>query len=124
MVRLSPLVAVLFAVASLSCGCGAPTGKGINRDRDRPLPEKEPNRPEALAAEEARVRDLVRELYGPHIQKETITRADGDTILNLSLRDEKRSSLDVNLSRLARKHRQEGLSLAAIKADLKLDDGK
>jgi hypothetical protein len=88
------------------------------------LPEKETNAPESLDADETQVRDLVREVYGPHVLKETIAHSGGDAILNLSLRDEKHSSIDVNLSRLARKHRQERLSLAAIKASLRLDDTK
>jgi len=88
------------------------------------MPETEATPPESIAADEARIRDLVREVYGPHIVKETVTHSGGDTILNLGLRDEKHSSQDVNLSKLARKHRQEGPSLPAIKADLKLDDSK
>jgi hypothetical protein len=123
MFRLSPRVAVLLAAVALSSGCGGPTGKGIHKDRDRPLPEKETTPLESLNAEETQIRDLVRDVYGPHIVNESISRSGGDAVLHLGLRDEKAASRDINLSRLARKKRDEGLSLAAIKASLRSEQG-
>ncbi len=64
------------------------------------------------------MRGLVREVYGEHITAESLSFRDGDAVLTVSLRDEKLASLDVNLSSLARKHREQGLTLAVIKKGL------
>lgn len=74
-----------------------------------------------LTADEALILDAAREVYGDHITDETITQSDGDAILTLALRDEKVSTIDVNLSSLARKHRDEGLTLPVIKLSLRFD---
>jgi hypothetical protein len=72
-----------------------------------------------LTADEAKMRDLVREVYGDKITAERLAFSGTDAVLTVALRDEKVASLDVNLSSLARKHRDEGLSAAVIKLSLK-----
>jgi len=72
-----------------------------------------------LTADESKMRDLVREVYADKITGESLAFKAGDATLTVSLRDEKVTSLDVNLSNLARKHRDEGLSTAVIKLSLK-----
>jgi hypothetical protein len=43
MIRVLPVLALLWAMILGSSGCGGPTGKGIHKDQDRPLPEKKPS---------------------------------------------------------------------------------
>jgi hypothetical protein len=71
-----------------------------------------------LTPDESQMRALVGEVYGTKITAESITFKAGDAILSVTLRDEKVTSLEVNLSNLARKLR-EGLSPAVIKLGLK-----
>jgi hypothetical protein len=77
--------------------------------------------PQQLTTDEKLILDAVREVYGDHITNETIAYSDGNATLTLALRDEKVSTLDVDLSSLARKHRDEGLTLPVIKMSLKFD---
>jgi type II secretory pathway pseudopilin PulG len=72
-----------------------------------------------LTADEQLILDAVREVYGDHITNESIAYSNGDATLALGLREERVSTLNVNLSSLARKHRDEGLTLPAIKMSLK-----
>jgi hypothetical protein len=120
-IRDKPVVAVIWTWALLLSGCGGPTGKGMYKDRDRPLPEAEASPHDSLTASEVRIRELVRQVYGQHIVKETIAHSGGDAVLKLGLRDEKISSLDINLSSLARQFGAEGPTLAALKAALNFD---
>ncbi len=75
--------------------------------------------PRELTADESLVRDLAREAFGERITSEAIVDHNGGMLLTVGLRDAKYVSLQVNLSSLARKHREDGLSPAAIKASLK-----
>ena len=71
-----------------------------------------------LLADEETMRSLVHEVYGDKITAEDIVFRDGDAVMTIALRDEKLRSLEVNLSSLARKHKEQGLSLAVIKKGL------
>ena len=75
--------------------------------------------PRDLTPDEVKIRDLVREVYSDKIVAEKVTIRAGDAILAVRLNDEKVTSLDINLSCLACKHRDEGLSLPVIKLGLK-----
>jgi hypothetical protein len=92
------------------------------KDRDRPLPEIEAGQRDSLTADEVRIRELVRQVYGQHIVNENIIHSGGDAVLKLSLRDEKLSKVDINLSSLARKFGPQGPTLAALKAVLNSDN--
>jgi hypothetical protein len=71
-----------------------------------------------LSTDEESMQNLVHEVYGDRITSESVSFRDGDAFMTITLRDEKLSSLEVNLSSLARKHREQGLSLAVIKKGL------
>ena len=71
-----------------------------------------------LSPEEEQMRGLVREVYGDHIVRETLRRESGDAVLALELREEKLQTAEVNLTGLARKHR-DGTSLMLLKAFLR-----
>lgn len=77
--------------------------------------------PAQLAPGEAEIRDLVREVYAGNIVSERIERNGSDAVLVAELQNEKLKELKINLSSLARKHEQEGLSLPAIKVGLRFD---
>jgi len=84
----------------------------VLRQRRRATTELTPN--------EAKIRDLVREVYASKIVSEAIVRNGSDAVLTVVLHDEKMKSLQVNLSSLARKH-EEGASLPALKTSLRFD---
>jgi hypothetical protein len=71
-----------------------------------------------LSADEETMRSLVHEVYGDKITAESVSLKDGDALMTITLNDEKLRSLQVNLSSLARKHREQGLSLPVIKKSL------
>ena len=73
-----------------------------------------------LTDNEAKVRDLVRQVYGTNILGEQIVRNGSDAVLVVELQNEKLKQLQINLSSLARKH-EEGVSLAVLKASLRFD---
>ena len=75
----------------------------------------------ALTDGETKIRDLVREVYGGNIVGERVERDGPDAVLVAELRNEKLRELRINLSSLARKHEQEGLSLPVIKMSLRYD---
>src|SRR5262249_1187238 len=81
-------------------------------------------RVQELTPDERSIRDLVHEVYGPNIVSERVTYSVDEAALKIRLRDEKVSSLEINLSQLARKHREEGLTLAVIRTGLRFDDLK
>src|SRR5437870_13505122 len=68
-----------------------------------------------LSTDEQKMRSLVNEVFGDKITAEDIVFRDGDAVMTIALRDEKLRSLEVNLSSLARKHKEQGLSIAVIK---------
>lgn len=70
---------------------------------------------------ETKIRDLVREVYAGNIVSERIERNGSDAVLVAELQSEKLKELEINLSSLARKHEQEGLSLPVIKMSLRFD---
>ena len=74
-----------------------------------------------LTAGESKIRDLVREVYAGNIVSERVERDGRDAILFAELRNEKLKRLQVNLTSLARKHEQEGVSLAVLKRSLRFD---
>jgi hypothetical protein len=74
--------------------------------------------PRKLSADEEAMRSLVHEVFGDKITAEDISFKDEDAVMTIALRDENLRSLEVNLSSLARKHKEKGLSLAAIKKGL------
>jgi hypothetical protein len=71
-----------------------------------------------LSTDEETMRSLVHEVYGDKITAESVNFRDGDALMTITLNDEKLRSLEVNLSNLARKHREQGLSLPVIKKGL------
>jgi len=71
-----------------------------------------------LTADEETMGGLVREVYGDRITSETVDFRGADAVLRVTLTDEKLESLEINLSTLARKHREQGLSLPVIKKSL------
>lgn len=74
-----------------------------------------------LTPGETKIRDLVREVYAGNIVSERVERNGSDAVLIVELRNEKLKELKINLSSLARKHEQEGLSLPVIKLSLRFD---
>lgn len=74
-----------------------------------------------LSPGETKIRDLVREVYAGNIVSERVERTGSDAVLVAELRNEKLKELKINLSSLARKHEQEGLSLPVIKMSLRFD---
>lgn len=74
-----------------------------------------------LTPTETKIRDLVREAYAGNIVSERIERNGSDAVLVAELQNEKLKELKINLSSLARKHEQEGLSLPVIKMGLRFD---
>src|SRR5688500_18068418 len=70
-----------------------------------------------LSDAEQKVYRLVCEAYGDAIVSESFVRQDGEVTVQLSLDPTKRSmkSLAINLTSLARKQREEGLSDGALK---------
>jgi hypothetical protein len=71
-----------------------------------------------LSTDEETIRRLIHETYGDKITAESITYKDGDALMTITLRDDKLENLDVNISSLARKHRDQGVSLPVIKKSL------
>src|ERR1041385_881075 len=65
-----------------------------------------------LTEVEQKILRLVREVYGDALLSENLVRQDGEVIVQLSLDPAKRSmkSLAINLTSLARKQQEEGLS--------------
>jgi hypothetical protein len=74
-----------------------------------------------LTTDEKMIRGLVREVYGENIVGETLATKGGDSVLTIRLKNENLATLEINLSSLARKHRDEGLSLAVIKMGLRVE---
>src|SRR4051794_3898951 len=74
-----------------------------------------------LTPGETKIRDLVREVYAGNIVSERVERNGPDAVLVAELQNEKLKELKINLSSLARKHEQEGLSLPVIKMSLRFD---
>jgi len=74
-----------------------------------------------LSRDESAIRNLVREAYGANITSEKLIKNGPDVNFAVQLKNEKIEELNVNLSSLARKHR-EGASLVAIKTSLRFDD--
>jgi len=74
-----------------------------------------------LTAGETKIRDLVREVYTGNIVSERIERHGSDAVLVAELQNVKLKELKINLSSLARKHEQEGLSIPVIKMGLRFD---
>jgi len=74
-----------------------------------------------LTPGETKIRDLVREVYAGNIVSERVERSGSDAVLVAELQNEKLKELKINLSSLARKHEQEGLSLPVIKMSLRFD---
>jgi hypothetical protein len=74
-----------------------------------------------LTPTETKIRDLVREVYAGNIVSERVERNGSDAVLVAELQNEKLKELKINLSSLARKHEQEGLSLPVIKMSLRFD---
>jgi hypothetical protein len=74
-----------------------------------------------LTPSETKIRDLVREVYAGNIVSERVERNGCDAVLVAELQNEKLKELKINLSSLARKHEQEGLSLPVIKMSLRFD---
>ena len=71
-----------------------------------------------LSPVEQQIRELVDEVYNESVVREALEQQGDDVILRIDLRDERLNSLSINLSNLARKHTEEGLSLPAIKQGL------
>lgn len=74
-----------------------------------------------LTSTETKIRDLVREVYADNIVSERVERSGSDAVLVAQLQNEKLKELKINLSSLARKHEQEGLSFPVIKMSLRFD---
>src|SRR3954451_11654969 len=74
-----------------------------------------------LTPGEVQIRDLVREVYAGNIVSERVERNGSDAVLVAELQNEKLKELKINMSSLARKHEQEGLSLPVIKMGLRFD---
>lgn len=74
-----------------------------------------------LTPSENKIRDLVREVYAGNIVSERVERSGSDTVLVTQLQNEKVKELRINLSSLARKHEQEGLTFPVIKMSLRID---
>lgn len=74
-----------------------------------------------LTPTETKIRDLVREVYAGNVVSERVERSGSDAVLVAELQNEKLKELKINLSSLARKHEQEGLSLPIIKMSLRFD---
>ena len=70
-----------------------------------------------LSQAERHVYDLLREVQGHAILSESLAREGGDVKVQLTLDTNKTtvSSLNINLSSLARKQKEEGLSDGAVK---------
>ena len=74
-----------------------------------------------LTPAETKIRDLVREVYADNIVNERVERSGPDAVLVAELQNEKLKELKINLSSLARKHEQDGLSLPVIKMSLRFN---
>jgi hypothetical protein len=74
--------------------------------------------PVTLTPGEEQIRNVVREVYGENIVKESLRRQSGEAILALELKNEKLATAEVNLTSLAKQHEQ-GTSLLLIKAFLR-----
>jgi hypothetical protein len=74
-----------------------------------------------LTVDEMTIRNLVREVYGANIVSERIERRGSEAVLIAELRNEKLKQLQTNLSSLARKHRDEGVSLPVLKTMMRFD---
>ena len=72
-----------------------------------------------LTAAELKVRDAVREVYAGNIVSERVVIEGSDKRLIAELRNENLKELNINLSSLARKLENEGLSVPALKASLR-----
>ena len=74
-----------------------------------------------LSQGETKIRDLVREVYASNILSERVERSGSDAMLVARLQNEKVEELKINLSSLARKHEQEGISLPVIKMSMRFE---
>jgi hypothetical protein len=74
-----------------------------------------------LTPGETKIRDLVREVYAGNIVSERVERSGSDAVLVAELQNESLKELNINLTSLARKHEQEGVSLPVIKMSLRID---
>lgn len=70
---------------------------------------------EELTVDESLMLETVRNAYGEKILSESIADSNGDKVLTIKLRDHQIAETNINLSSLAKKHRDEGLSLPVIK---------
>ncbi|MAT14362.1 MAG: hypothetical protein CMJ46_03735 [Planctomyces sp.] len=71
-----------------------------------------------LTKDEALILETIRENYGEKIIGESITDSNGDKVLRVELGNHDVAEAAINLSSLARKHREEGLTLPVIKMTL------
>jgi hypothetical protein len=71
-----------------------------------------------FSEDEETIRSLVREVNADKITNEDVKYKDGDVILAISQRDSNLANLEVNLSSLARKHREQRVSLPVIRKSL------
>ena len=74
-----------------------------------------------LTSDELKIRELVHEVYGDNITSQSVAINDGDAVLTIGLQNENLQSLQINLSNLARKHRDEGVSLAVLKMTVRFE---
>ncbi len=72
-------------------------------------------------APESEILDLFREVYGDNITNEQLVRADGDLLLHAELQNENVREIQINLTNLARKHEEEGVSLPVLKMGMRFD---
>jgi hypothetical protein len=75
-----------------------------------------------LSTNESTIRGLVREIYGESIVSEKILRQGNAKVFVAVLRNEPPKEIQVNLTKLAKKH-EEGASLAAHRTVIGLDRG-
>ncbi len=75
-----------------------------------------------LSGGEQHVLELVRDVYAKAIQNESFKREDGDVIAVISLdsRESKVKSLEINVTSLAAKQRDDGLTDEALKVAVKI----
>ena len=72
-----------------------------------------------LTSDEEEMRNLVHEVYGDKITAESLEFSNDNAKLTVTLRDENVTNLDINLTSLAHKYRDQGVSKAVIKLSLK-----
>src|SRR5205085_1763248 len=103
--KIAVAIIVFLALAGIAWSMVSRTRPGVRR----------------LTTDEKAILNLVREAYGANITHEKLLKNGPDVNLAIQLKNERIEELNVNLSSLARKHR-EGASLVAIKASLRFDD--